>query len=333
MSNPNIYKELSKKLNMENSQILPRIWSLICNEEEAEIINSLPRTVEDIAGKFGKSVDEIDSIMKSLFHKGVVFDYVRDDKTYYRMPRHIVQFHDASILWPEIPSEMLELWVEFGEEEYPKMLEMVTELKLPSFMRVIPINKTIDTKSQVLAYEDATNMVKDATNLAVTTCVCRKSVKKCDAPLEVCLQINRGADYAIKRGTGRKVSIEEAIAVLRKSEEAGLVHLTENRGARVNAICNCCTCCCDMLRYISVEKTKGVLAPSRFEATVDENECTSCEMCIDICPTHAISMNGSDVAKVKSNDCIGCGLCASVCPTEAIILKEMRPEDFIPAGK
>lgn len=331
MANQTVYKELSKKLMMENSEILPRIWSLVCTEEEAEMVNLLPGTVEDIAERAGKSVDEMNAIMQSLFHKGAAFESVRDGKTYYRMPRHVVQFHDATILWQEAPPEMIELWVEFtNSKEYHQLLELATEVKLPAFLRVIPINTNIEAKSQILVYEDAAKLVEDARSLAVTTCVCRKSMKNCNGPLEVCLQLNRGADYTIKRGTGRKIDVQEALAILKKSEEAGLVHMTDNRAGSVNVLCNCCSCCCEILRYATDAKTKGILAPSRYQASVDKDECTSCGMCIDICPTNALSMSESDVAEVNTANCIGCGLCASTCPIEAIILKEVKTEEFIP---
>ncbi len=331
MANQDVYKELSKKLMMENSEILPKIWGVICTEEEAEIENLLPGTVEDIAKRAGKGVDGTNAIIQSLFHKGAAFEYVRDEKTHYRMPRHVVQFHDSSILWKEAPPELIDLWVEFvNHKEYQQLLELAVEVKLPAFLRVVPINEAIEAKNQVLVYEDAAKLVEDAKSLAVVDCVCRKSMKKCNAPVEVCLQLNRGADYTIKRGTGRKIDAQEAFSILKKSEEAGLVHMTDNRAGKVNIICNCCRCCCEILRYATNIKTKDILAPSRYQASLDEDECTSCGVCVDVCPTEALSLTEDDVLEIDTANCIGCGLCASTCPVEAIILKEIRAEDFIP---
>jgi ferredoxin len=149
-------------------------------------------------------------------------------------------------------------------------------------------------------------------------------MKRCDGSLEACIQINKGAEYTLKRGTGRKIDLDEALAILKKSEEEGLVHLTENVG-RSNVLCNCCSCCCEMLRFATDTKTKGVLAPSRFQASVITGNCTGCGACTDICPVEAIAINADDTAGVKADDCIGCGLCASACPVEAISLIEARP--------
>lgn len=326
-----VYRELSKKLLLENSVLLHQIWKTVCSEEEAEIVNILPGTIGEIASKTGKSPKTLASMLKELFHRGVVFEGQKGGETVYRPPRHIIQFHDATLLWEEAPAALANLWVQFMEQEYPTLLELVTRVNFPSFMRVVPINKTIASKSTVLTFEDAEAMIRSATTLAVTRCVCRLSLKKCDNPLENCLQLNKGAEYTIKRGTGRKIDAEEALRILKEAEAHGLVHMTENRSVMGNAICNCCSCCCEMLRFASDSKTKGVLAPSRYAAEVASDLCTSCGECRDICPMDAVTEGAEGAYVVSHERCIGCGLCASVCPADAIALVEIRPKEFIPA--
>ncbi len=329
MEGESIYKELSRKLFMENSMILPKIWKLLCGEDEARLLDAMPATAEELAGRFNMSDEQVASVLDALFNRGVVFEQMKDGVLYYRMPRHVVQFHDATLLWKEAPDEMVALWVEFMETEYPSLLELITTAKMPAFMRVIPVNYTLQSKDQVLAYEDAARLVTDANSIAVVDCVCRKSQKKCNAPVNVCMQLNRGADYAIKRGTGRKIDAAEAMEILRKAEKAGLVHLTENRAGQSNVICNCCTCCCEMLRFATSVKTGGVLSPSRFMALVDDALCTSCGTCTEICPVGAIRLDEEGGAGVWDT-CIGCGLCATVCPAGAISMDPVRDRDFIP---
>jgi dihydroorotate dehydrogenase subfamily 1 len=55
---------------------------------------------------------------------------------------------------------------------------------------------------------------------------------------------------------------------------------------------------------------------------IDEDLCTACGTCVELCAYGAMSMDGK--ARVKPEDCIGCGLCASACPAGAISLDYYR---------
>ncbi|MCX8123692.1 MAG: 4Fe-4S binding protein [Spirochaetes bacterium] len=323
-----IYRELSKRLMFENSTLLQQIWQMVANETEAQIIAYLPATAPQIAEKFNLSVEEATTILEELFKRGAAFKKSKPEGAEYRPPKHIVQFHDATLLWKDAPADFKRLWVEFMNTEYPPLLEVVTKAGIPSFMRVIPINATLKPKSEVLVYEDAYKIIEQAKELAVVDCVCRLSHGNCNKPLNVCIQVNNGAAYTLERGTGRAITKEEAFEILKISEEAGLVHMTENKGFG-NAICNCCSCCCEMLRFAGNKATHGVVAKSRFTATVDATNCNGCALCMSICPVHAIEVNNT--AAIDTQMCIGCGLCATQCPTQAISLHETRPREHIPA--
>ena len=330
MLHQDLYQELSKKVGTENSQIVSNIWQTVCTPEEAALLNLLPATMEDLIQSFGKPQEEVSSMLQALFHKGVVFKMNKDGKTVYRLPKHIIQFHDATTLWAEAPPALIELWKRYTEEEYPQIPAAVTAMKIPPFFRVVPINEKIEMKSQVLIYEDAEKILEAATVIAVTNCPCRMIMRKCDKPIDVCLQLNKGAEYAIERGTGRRIDTEEAKSILRRAEEAGLVHLTENKAGIGLVICNCCSCCCVGLPYAKNVATKGMLVPSRYRAAIDSNACTSCEACVNDCPMGAIKLSEENIATLDVEACIGCGICANACPTDAIQLIVVRQEDFIP---
>lgn len=331
MSHNDVYRELSKKVGTEHSRIVPEIWKIVCTPEEAALLNVLPATIEELTQRLGKTSEEISSMLRLLFHKGLVFEASREGKTTYRLPRHIIQFHDASTLWAEAPPELLDLWRHYMEEEYSQIPALLTAMKATPFFRVVPIMEKIETRSQVLAYEDAARIVEKAASLAVTKCPCRTIMRKCDKPLDVCLQINRGADYAIKRGTGRRIDSNEAKTILRRAEEAGLVHLTENKAGLGTVICNCCNCCCIGLPYAKHAETSGLIVPSRYQAVVEGSICTGCGICVDDCPMDAITLNTSNEAEVNADSCIGCGVCTRVCPAGAVLLRVVRQEDFIPS--
>ena len=194
-------------------------------------------------------------------------------------------------------------------------------------MRVIPIDTTVDADQQILQFEDVKNIVESARRIAVVPCPCRLSAKKCDKPLEVCIQLNRAADYAIERGTGKELNKTEAIEVLKKAQAAGLIHMTVNSKTTEHVICNCCGCCCIMVPVL-VQRGVGMLGPSRYLARVDTEACNACGTCEEECPFQAIHLE--DTAVVNPDKCFGCGVCAVACPEEAITLSAIREPDTVP---
>jgi MinD superfamily P-loop ATPase containing an inserted ferredoxin domain len=51
---------------------------------------------------------------------------------------------------------------------------------------------------------------------------------------------------------------------------------------------------------------------------LDENKCTGCGMCLDVCPHEVFKMNGSHAAIQNRDACMECGACSQNCPVDAI---------------
>ena len=51
---------------------------------------------------------------------------------------------------------------------------------------------------------------------------------------------------------------------------------------------------------------------------LDEQKCTGCGMCLDVCPHHVFAMNGKKVRIDSRDTCMECGACARNCPSGAI---------------
>ena len=69
------------------------------------------------------------------------------------------------------------------------------------------------------------------------------------------------------------------------------------------------------LRLIS----RGYVAIEPTIASIDEDLCSNCKMCISICPYDAIAEDTEKkVAVLTASKCKGCGLCPSICPSGAI---------------
>ena len=53
-------------------------------------------------------------------------------------------------------------------------------------------------------------------------------------------------------------------------------------------------------------------------AFINEETCTGCGACVDVCPVEAITLEDTGKAKVDPDKCTDCGVCVSQCPVEAI---------------
>jgi heterodisulfide reductase subunit A len=62
---------------------------------------------------------------------------------------------------------------------------------------------------------------------------------------------------------------------------------------------------------------------------IDENLCTGCKTCVDLCAYNAISFNErSKLAESNEALCKGCGTCAAACPMAAIRIRHYTPEQI-----
>lgn len=325
------HKELCILMGAPDSERLASIWSLIVEPDEAALLLAMPGTAQDLAEKIGQPEQGLVERLDKLFYRGVVFVADKPQGRLYRAPRHLIQLHDASNQWPEAPAEFTAHWKAFMNEEYPKLLAAWLAAGFPSFMRVVPGLQVSADLEGLNPADDLAAMIATASDLAVVDCPCSRVEAECDRPLQRCLQVGRGAEYVLARGTGRALDRQQALTLLREASDAGLVHMVENKQGLGTVICSCCTCCCAMLKPgMNDPACKPVVAPSRYLALVQADMCTGDGLCEDACPVGAVVVSG-DVAEVNPAACLGCGLCLVACPTEAIRLAAERPLDFIPA--
>ena len=322
--------KLAEAVGAGDSPMIPKIFEALVNDEEAKVMlfATPPATAEELAEKSGLSQDAIKTMMDSLFHRGLIFKAARGGELKFYRVKSIPQMHDSTSLTPGISRHVLGLWKEYMEKEWPSYGQKIMDIMPGSLMRVVPVNESVEAESRILAYDDVVKIIEAAKTLSVTNCSCRVIDGACGKPLEVCMQVDRAAEYNIERGTGRALSKNEAVEILKKCREEGLVHVVDNRQVVGHVICNCCRDCC--LNWAVMKGAKKWVAPSRFEAVVDVDLCNGCESCVDRCFFDALSMN-EDLAAVDPAKCLGCGVCTVVCPTEALKLKEVRSADFVPA--
>jgi ferredoxin len=123
------------------------------------------------------------------------------------------------------------------------------------------------------------------------------------------------------------VTKEEALAVLDKTEKIGLVHTVSNVADGVIYVCNCCGCCCGILRGITEFGIEKSVAASNYHSVIDPAKCQGCGTCIERCHMKAITAQ-NDISIVDLAKCIGCGLCVTGCPVKVARL-ERKAEEMI----
>lgn len=327
MTKLSLYDQLAESVGAHGSSTIAKIFENLADEDEAKILlaASPAANVDEISQKTGIPGKSVEEMVNALFKKGLIFKSKKPGATRYYRVRNIIQFHDSTAVTKDLSREVVDLWKNYMVNEFEAYRSNLIKAMPKPGMRVIPVNVSVQPQTQILAFDDVKNLIEESRNIAVTPCACRVIEGACDSPMEVCIQLNRAADYAQDRGTGKKLSKEEAIDVLKLAEEAGLVHAGSNQRGSGHVICNCCKCCCMFLGQV------GYMAPSRFQAVVDPDRCTACEICLERCLFNALSMEETrDVIQVSEDKCMGCGLCLSSCPEEAIDLSVVRSEDFVP---
>jgi ferredoxin len=231
---------------------------------------------------------------------------------------------------PHMDRELAEMCDEYGRVYSGQFFK-----KKPQLMQVIPIEKEIPNKQQALSYEQVSNIIENSQSFAVFDCICKKERKLlghgCNKPLEICTAYAPIPGVFDDKSRYRAISKADAYAVLDRAEEAALVHLTWNVASGHYFICNCCGCCCGVLRAINeLGINASEVINSSYFAEIDSDACTACGICRDErCQVNAIE-EGDDAYRVIREKCIGCGLCVTTCPAKAISLVRKQPEEIVP---
>jgi NAD-dependent dihydropyrimidine dehydrogenase PreA subunit len=185
----------------------------------------------------------------------------------------------------------------------------------------IPVNVSVDGRQKVMGFKEAERLLRKARLISLEECSCRKRIGGCNSPLDVCLCMDKEAEEAMERRGAWEINLAEAMDALRRSHEAGLVHMAyETRGGPINIICSCCACCCHTLAAITrFGYDESIIEHSDVIAERDTELCDSCGVCVGRCHFGAWTTQEEAIA-FSPDRCAGCGVCASSCPSGAIRL-------------
>lgn len=304
---------------------LVKIYSKLMSQEDARIamhLSAEPESAGSLAQRIGKSVEEVAPVLEKLANNGVIFMVFREEPLYC-----LIVFAPGTLEF-SVKKELFDLDLVRLHKQFIKEMEQQVYHKLPKgALRVIPVQESIKAQSRRLPYEEVERYIDEATDIAAADCMCRLANRMlghgCDHPYEgMCLWLGDYADFYERTGRGKRVTKEEAKAILKKAADSGLVHqmMVVQEGAPY--LCNCCGCCC--LGSLSIRKYFKSPDPalrSNYLPQIDTESCTGCETCIVYCQGDALQIEDG-FAIVSEKQCLGCGVCAIHCPSDAI---EMIP--------
>ena len=332
------YKEFREILDTHpsgapESKYIDEILKILFTAEEMAVAVNMSfknMNVKKISELSSLSVEETLERLESMAEKAIIFSKDKNgEKTYGLLPTIPGLFEFPFMKGGGTPmhDKLGKLW----EKYHADGLGDAFSGNPTPLMRVIPVDESFPFKSNVHPYEQVHTLIESAKYIALTDCACRVSVGNCEKPKDVCLIFDSPAKFLVERGYAKQISVEEGLEVLQRADEAGLVHTSNNSIDRANLICNCCSCCCTVLRGKTQLKNPNAFFTSSYLVKINDDLCTGCGICVDDrCPMGALKIE-DNIAKLSADLCIGCGLCVTGCPSEAVELIKRDVEPEVPA--
>lgn len=299
--------------------------------DEAAVNVAMPRgfsTAGQVAEIMGRDQAEVGALLEGMADKGLIMASNQGGTMYYT----VVPFVPGVFEYQFMRGTKTDRDKRIARliHTYKHALEAVQgppkENTFP-LQRVITVDQKVKADNVIHTYGQMETYIEQADTISVQTCFCRHEAElidendTCGKPNDVCMSFGQGARFLIDRKMARQINKVEAMDVLRRSEEAGLVHCSTNSRDDVDFICNCCKDHCMILKKALAQPKPGLACNSGFQPVVDPDECTACETCVDNCPGDALAIaDEEDYPALDPDRCFGCGVCATLCPTEAIEL-------------
>ena len=275
----------------------------ILSDDEADIAIAAglrkERTAGYLAKKVGKTVEEIAPLLDNLVYYGIFrrsMDKALGEDVYY------MQIFAPGILEMMVnQKELLETHPEVGRafDEYTRNLAANMGAMIPDgygLMRVIPVESALEGIEGVSDYERISHYLDKYDRFSVSPCSCRASRSSLGDGCghleeDMCVQMGRGAEHYIRTGRAREITREQALEIIRRAEENGLMHDMVNieEPGESAAICNCCACACFGLRVGLMFGARDAIR-SNYVAEVDEAKCVACGQCVETCPDNALKL-------------------------------------------
>ena len=339
-----VYRKLQKYLDSlpidypeTESGVEIRILKSFFTPQEAEIalkLKLIPQEAKALFRPFKKkgwTLEQFSNQLLNLAKKGSInWIQSKEGINYYGIVYLAAGFYDFQI--GKLTKELAKDFDQYCDEGF--ISEMLENGILQ--MRTVPIEKSIPMEYNISNFDEIKSIVENINRtIYLSPCICRQSKdvqgKGCEHPQETCITIGRNPRILLEQG--RIISKEEALDVLRMSQENGLVICPTNT-QKPFMICSCCGCSCLFLENLKKYENPARFVNSNYFISINEDKCTGCGDCISVCPMNANKVNENVISEVDLGYCIGCGVCIPKCPENArtLVKKEKEvipPKNFI----
>ncbi len=338
------YSDLTDRLNRfpqgaPPSKLLNKILAMLFSEQEAGLVSLLPIqpfTAAQAAQIWKMGLTEARKILDRLSSRAILVDIDQNGTTQYVLPPPMAGFFEFSMMRvrEDIDQKCLsELFYEYlnVEEDFIKDLFCLGDTKLGRTFVHEPVLSN-ENASHVMDYERASEVIKTAEHMGISTCYCRHKMfhvgRACDNPMDICMTFNTSARSLIKYDHARRVDAVEGMDLLDQAYESNLVQFGENVRQRVNFICNCCACCCEAMIAARRFAVYNPVHTSNFIPKIKSTDCMGCGKCVTVCPVEAMTLVSAHdpkkpkrkIARLNKEICLGCGLCVRACTEGSLTL-------------
>jgi len=331
-----VYHELREHLDRmpigypaTKSGIEIKILKHLFQPDQAQIATFLSwkwKKLEEIHKTINKneiSINQLESVLNEMVHDGLInYKYDNNTKLYANAPL-VVGFYEYQL--KRLDKQLVKDVFHYIKEAFGFEI-MRTQI---SQLRTVPIEQSIESEIKISTYDNIREIFEKAKPpFAVTNCICKKATDMIENPCkiterrEICMAVDWMAQLYVDQGWAREISKKEALSILKKNEEDGLILNVENTQEPL-FFCGCCTCCCGLTAGLKKLHNPSKLAHNNFYAQVDSELCIGCGTCIDRCQMEAITFE-ENKAQINKKRCIGCGNCVYICPSDALSLNIIK---------
>ena len=339
-----VYRDLQRHLDRlpvgfpaTESGVEIRILKHLFTPEEASLamqLSMLPEPLNRIHRRVRKSglpSDELEQLLEGMVHKGLVMSRTRDGRKYYSNEMLAIGMYEHQV--DRMPQGFVEDMLQYLDEGFGAELYRT---KIPQ-LRTVPVEQGVPQEYGVATYDSIRDIVGAVEGqMVVANCICRQAKDRVGESCrqtelrETCLIFGHAAEHYLEMGLARSITKDEALAILSKAEDAGLV-LQPINSQRPEAVCCCCGDCCGLLMAAKKFPKPSELYATSYYAEVNAERCNACGTCVDRCQMEALTLS-NDVSAVNRDRCIGCGVCVASCTLQAIRLRKKEAAPAPPAS-